>query len=319
MKRSVGITASAVISILGSACAVAFGGLMFVTTVLSSLPSIPPTEAGQPPLVSSPRLMLGVMSGFYFAFAVWGIVSAIGLLRLRNWARISFVVFAVLLTLFSFGGAFASVMGLLVGPAVAPTENAPTVVINAVFIVLLAFSISFATLAIWWLIYFNRAAVKVQFTNGAQVPAGPSIPMSVRVISWILIVSGAALPFQFFFSYPFVIAGFVVRGAVAEVVLLVCAAVCLTAGIGMLRKRIEAHTLAVAYFGFGLLNALSMALPGLNAKTKEIMNETLSRTPFAAGTVEAYVWLGVAIGLIGALAALWFLLTRRKAFIAAVT
>src|ERR1700704_2840660 len=110
MKRSGGITASAVISIAGSVVSILFGGLMVMTAIISRIRPLPSPASDQPVLTVSPVLMFAIMSIFYVAFGIWGIVSAIGLLRLRNWARICFAVFGGILCFFSLCGAFGVLM-----------------------------------------------------------------------------------------------------------------------------------------------------------------------------------------------------------------
>ena len=100
-KPSAGITASAVIALLGSVLAVLFAGLMMLSglAVLTSTAARPPDQ----PLPSVAAI--AIMAGVEFGFGAWGIVSAVGLLRLKNWARVCFVVFGGLLAFFSFSAA----------------------------------------------------------------------------------------------------------------------------------------------------------------------------------------------------------------------
>jgi hypothetical protein len=106
MKRSAGITISVVISILGSVALVLMGGL----SALSFLAMKNAASTGLPQNGMTPKLAPGILLAITFLIyigpGVWGIVSAIGLWRLRNWARRCFVIFGGLLGFFSFCGAF---------------------------------------------------------------------------------------------------------------------------------------------------------------------------------------------------------------------
>ena len=92
MKRSIGVTVLAVLSLIGSILMFAIRLMMIAVALFA-----PKTEANLPPAFMA--AMMGAMSIFYFLLAAWGISSSIGLFRLKNWARISTIVFSVLLAL----------------------------------------------------------------------------------------------------------------------------------------------------------------------------------------------------------------------------
>ena len=145
MKRSAGVTASAVISIIGSSCSILFGGLMVFRPL-------------------SPVELVGIMAILFFGFGVWGIVSAIGLLRLRNWARISFAIYGRLLAFFS---ALASASGVLlmtlaISKDIQP-KDVPSGLYAVEFALFAAIAVPFAALGVFWATYFNRQSVKIQF------------------------------------------------------------------------------------------------------------------------------------------------------------
>jgi hypothetical protein len=75
MKRSVGITISAVIAFLGSGAVLLLGTSAFLIV-----------PASQPQFLKYGTYFLGVL---LVGFATWGIASGVGLLRLREWARVS--------------------------------------------------------------------------------------------------------------------------------------------------------------------------------------------------------------------------------------
>ncbi|HSS95442.1 MAG TPA: hypothetical protein VLK33_00350, partial [Terriglobales bacterium] len=93
MKRSIGVTVIAVLSLIGSTLMLGMALIMIAIAIFA-----PKTDANLPPTFP---IMMGVTSVFYFLLATWGISSGIGLLRLKNWARTSTIVFSVLMTLMS--------------------------------------------------------------------------------------------------------------------------------------------------------------------------------------------------------------------------
>jgi hypothetical protein len=76
-------------------------GVLMILTMRAALVASPEHPA---PTIAI-GVAFGILTGFYAGFGVWGLVSAIGILRLRNWARICFAIFGGILAVFSlFGG-----------------------------------------------------------------------------------------------------------------------------------------------------------------------------------------------------------------------
>src|SRR4051794_343020 len=143
MKKPVGVSASGVCALLGSLLMLAFfvllGLVFFVSPARSPLP---------------PEARLGLVLGLamFGVLGVWGTTTAIGLFRWRNWARVSIIVFSVLL---AFAGLIAApVMLLIPTPASAPPNYG---------VVRIAVSIFYGALGLlgtFWLYYFSRRATR---------------------------------------------------------------------------------------------------------------------------------------------------------------
>jgi hypothetical protein len=318
VKRSAVITVSAIVAILGSIASILFGVLMILTSVVrpaSPLPNEPVSPI--PPVVA-----LSIMATFYCAFGAWGIASAVALLRLKNWARLCFVIFAGLLAFFSLCTVAGSAIAAFVMPATTPlSENVPQGLLTGLFVFATVISLMCLAIAIWWLVYFNRATVRVAFAGEADVAASRprQFPLAVSIIAWLLIAGSAMAAVQMLFSNPLFIFGFVLRGLAASLFMAIVAAVGLTAGIGMLKKQADAHSLAVAYCGFGILNAVSVVLPGSFARMQDVIRETQgSQTPaLPANAMNSFMVLGMVIGLVVSSAMLWLLIKSRKPFLEA--
>jgi hypothetical protein len=107
MKRSAGVTVIAVLALVGSAFTLLVGVGMLVAVAI--VPAPESTEFPGSPMLF--RIILVFASLMYLLPAAWGIFTGIGLLRLKNWARISTIVFSVLLILM---GGFTALMSLIV-------------------------------------------------------------------------------------------------------------------------------------------------------------------------------------------------------------
>jgi hypothetical protein len=101
-----------------------------------------------------------VLPLFYALPAVWGIVTAIGLLQLKNWARISTIVFSVLLMVFGAFGVLTSMVFFLKPP---PGNGVDPKMFSIIGAISAVFALAQIGIGIWWMVFFNRAGVKVQF------------------------------------------------------------------------------------------------------------------------------------------------------------
>jgi len=316
-RRSAWITLSAVISFLGSVVAIGMGGLIVFGSILSRNRQFPASQTATPMSPFAAAVMLDFISAIYIAFGAWGIVSVVGLLRRRNWARQCFVAFGVILAFFSLSGAFGSIVGMLFGlPSIPPESNISPELMTGAFLFIAALALLGFGLGIWWVVYFLRPAIRAQF--GPQQPPAfaPLLPLSIRIISWLLIVTGSMIPLQFLLSFPVFIAGFVIRGVAARIVMSLLSVTCLASGIGMLRKQRWAHSLAIGYFGFGLFNSMGMLVPGAMTRIRTVMYQVQAGNGFPPEIPEAFLWFGLIIGFLFTGVILWLLITRRRAFAA---
>ena len=317
MQRSIGITISAVIALLGSVLSILLG--LFTGMSLLVARTLPPNP--EQPVSPMPTLVMVVfISAFYAGFGIWGIVSAIGVLRLRNWARICFAVFGGILCLFSIFGAFGSLMAMQFVPRTLPQgNNVPTGLITGMFVVFGIVALLGAGLGIWWLIYFNRSRVKVQFLGEAAAAVPRRFPLSITIIAWMLLVGGLmgsfGLVFLFSVSYPLLLFGFVLHGLGAKLLYVLFVVISIAAGIGMLRGYVPAHSLAVGYFVFSLLNALSYIVRP--ASFSRFMQEVPGGQNVPSDFMNRFLPIGNVFGLLCLGLLLFFLITRRQRFVEA--
>ena len=148
-RRWIGIRASGGLTVAGSLATLALGGLMLVSMTLAP----PPTGPAAPPF---PMATMGIVMASIFAlFSGWGIWTAIGVFRRRGWARISILIFAVLLTFMGVGGGLAILVVQL--PA---QPNVTQGMMNAVRWGMAGFYGLLAGIGVWWLVLFNLRSTK---------------------------------------------------------------------------------------------------------------------------------------------------------------
>src|SRR4029077_9215395 len=135
MSRPVGVTASAVVAILGSIFTLFFAALTVASLFIQTAQPQPPNTAS---FVVAGALM-------FAAFACIGFWTSIGLLRLRPWARTAILVFAGFLAA---GSIFTLLMTMVVPlppDMSAPTQHTVRRLEAGIFVIPLI-------VAIWWLI-----------------------------------------------------------------------------------------------------------------------------------------------------------------------
>ena len=185
-KPSASTIAAAIVAILAGLFVLLCCSLAFFGTLLNTLPANP-VEAQ--PFVRS--AMLATL-GFMMYLAIFGIATGIGLIRLRNWARISALIWGGLCVFFGAVG-----IPIIFFIPLVPPENVPNLSADSMQAVrwILLFFYGLPLIAgIWWLILFNRKTVKAQFA-ATTTSAGPSqtqksrCPLPVAVFAWFYITS----------------------------------------------------------------------------------------------------------------------------------
>jgi hypothetical protein len=154
-NRSAAITVIAVLQLIGSILLLALAGFMAFAMVMATPPANDPRL---PPMFFT--VMRVVLPLFYAVPAVWGIVTGVGLLQLKNWARISTIVISILLIVFGAFGILTSMVFFLKPPPGNGVDPRMFTIIGAVTAV---FALAQIGIGVWWMVFFNRANVKAQF------------------------------------------------------------------------------------------------------------------------------------------------------------
>ena len=317
MERSGGVTVSAVIAMIGSVVSILFGvGVVLIGIAMSRTPDSPLAGGQAFPLTTVLALEGIVLLGF----GVWGIASAVGLLRLRNWARISVIVYAAMLSVICVFSMLPLLLWQFVTPLPLPAqEGVPPGMMTAALVITIAFALALAALSVWWLVYFNRAKIKAQFVDGAKVIVPPRRPVTITVIAWLMMVGSLFLLVTLFGRYPAFVFGFLLEGWGGAAFYVIYGIGGLAVGIGLLRFKPLSHTLAVCYYGFGVLNAAATLLvPGSFARMQSFTQNLIQgNSALPTALVEQYFKILMVWALLFTSAILWILLSRRQAFIRA--
>ena len=315
-NRSAGITVIAILAFIGSALLLGLAALLAIAMIVSTTP--PPNDAQLPPMFF--KVFRVVIPLFYVVPAVWGIVTAVGLLQLRNWARISTIVFSVLLIVFGGFGLLTAMAFFLKPPPGSGLDPKMFSIIGAITAVMALAQIG---IGIWWMVFFNRAKVKTQFLppplyphlgQGAAAPyaidmphsatppppdlapptglATPTTlpitapkrtarPVSISVIAWFLLISCLFVPLNIIFHAPAVLLTTILTGWPAAIFVLVFAALNVYIGIALLQMKPAGRLVGIGYFLFGLLNvAVFYFAPGRSARIAKFLDMQQSMFPW---------------------------------------
>ncbi len=175
-RRPAGVTAVAVVLGIFSALLI-FGAAVsgFTAAFFRNVPQ-PPTATGAPTpppagLLSGVALIVIV---FYLILAAWGIASTVGLLRMRNWARISTIIIGVGLVLFGLFSMAGTLMAQhMINTAQIPSDQAVSSIgIKALLLIGTLAWVAVAVIGLWWIVYLCIRPTRDSFKFAAgPVPA----------------------------------------------------------------------------------------------------------------------------------------------------
>jgi hypothetical protein len=316
MPRSAGVTTSAVIVLIGSVFTILGGVMMLLASTFLAKSS---SGADLPPNLGH---FVAVESIVFFAFGGWGLAAGIGLIYLKQWARISTMIYAGILVVFT--------LPMAVFIAIVPIfrMNDPSSVSNSTPIIgfgMAFFYAAFAALGGFWLYFFNQQDVRLQF-RGGRTDTPPARPLSITIIGWILAVSSAIAPLSLLFvstlfsgvQLPLYFLGVFFFGRTASLILIIWMAAQMVAAVGLLKLKNWARLATIGLQCLAVVNALLILIPAnrarfqqvMEAMTASMMSTRLTHPPSPA----IPMWSGFAFSLPLFLVALWFLITERHAF-----
>jgi len=262
--------------------------------------------------------------------SLFGIATSIGLIYLRNWARISILIWGGMLVFF--GGIDIPIAFLMPIPPTPSAPDLPVADMQAVRLILLAIYGMPILIGIWWLILFNRKTVKAQFASATgsadpSVPRKPACPLPIAVLAWFYVSSILNLLFLPFlpFHVPVLVFGQVLPGRVGLTVLIVSCLALLVCGVGLLKLKPWSYSLTIVLQVFWAAStAVSMLSPNYNAVVDSFLKEMqaslhLPETQFSpANFTHPYGWT-VALGVLFAGAILGLLVYYRPRFLEAAS
>lgn len=275
-KPSAAVIASGVVAIVGSVL-VLLGAAMGLMGILMA-----PLSRANPQLPPFARAIAEGTVALILALGIFGVFSGIGLLRLKNWARISTLVWAGITVVIS--------ALVLVAFAFAPfptSPNAPPNLGGFVRTTALVFYGLPLAIGIWWLILFNRQSIANQFVQAAGGPldasgfpveaisaSKPALPLPIAVFGVFIVISSAfSMFFPLFLPLPVIFFGHAMRGTAGTAVWVGFCLITLATGVGLLRLKRWSYDLTL---GLQLLWLLSGIVTLISGNYPALIHEVMS-------------------------------------------
>lgn len=294
------VMASGVMAILGSVVT-AIGILIGMMGLLLSFGRTNAMET-----MPGIRAITAAMMVVFFAITIWGAFSGVGLIRFRNWARISVLVWA---------GITAPICLLVIAcMAVIPLPTPPDSPVTSTMIrvIMAIFYGGPMAIAVWWLILFTRPGITAQFkmaaagasgdpfnaipvsapldANGAPMayaapallPPATGVPVPIIVLACFFLLSALSIFFIFFMHMPAMVFGHAFTGLTGSVVYSTWCLLYAIAGIGMLRRVAWAYSVAI---GVQILGIVSGIMTLLSPNFDDVMRRAMSSMKMPAPDV----------------------------------
>ena len=284
-KPSASIVASAIVAIIGSLLVILIASIGVLGTLLVKTGT---TLTPQPP---GARTMSLVMLAVFGAFGIFGICSAVGVWRLRNWARLSFLIYSVVMV-------FMCVVGLavvwLILPSLPDAQQQAATFLRVFMVIMYGLP---AAIGGWWLFLFTRKDIARQFQaeplmmedGVTPVPAKPTCPLPIAILAGFSLFSACCFPILLMLPTPKILMffGHLISGRPVIAFYALISITLGVSGIGLLQLRRWSYTLTIGYHLFFLASAVATLLtPNAWTTTSEMLNRI--RTPGYPGSVFNY-------------------------------
>jgi uncharacterized membrane protein (DUF2068 family) len=206
---------------------------------------------------------------FFVALAVWGITTAVGLIRMRRWARYSVLVIGGLLAVFSFIQLVITLLMMLVPLPAPPNVDASQIqtvhaMTRIVFGVMALFHGIICAVGVSWLVYFTRKKVRDAFSSATGTFVESRRPILISVLAVLNMIGAVSCLLMIFIPMPAVIFGWMIDGWQKVALYLAFAALAASVGVGLWQLKEWGRLLALAMQAIGLVNtAVYLVRPSL--------------------------------------------------------
>jgi hypothetical protein len=294
--------------------------ILLAVAAIAGMSLMPPASASppMPPFVKSTAVAIMI---FLAGLAIFGIFTSVGVLHLKNWARVSMLIW---------GGVMAAFCGLalpfaaFVSMPEAPAES-PMALPFLRILLIVVYGIPFL-IGVWWLFLFNQRAIKEQFLAVASgdgqltVPSQPHCPLPLAILAGFSIFSAGFSLLLPFTNFPVnaVLFGHRFHGPLGVVLFFLSAGIFLVGAIGMLRLKRWSYPLMLGQYFFWMASGtITLVSPSYDRNMREIISQmTLPEGPVGQAAFAQTRVFGV-LSLIPGVLLIWLLLYYHNRFVEA--
>jgi hypothetical protein len=302
MKRPFGVILSAVLLFMGTLLQLLLAAGMVLAGAY--LPMQAPS--GGVPGTTEPTPMASMMHGFMYvcgaflvAMALWGILTAIGLLRLRRWARYSILVIggmSALIGLISMLITLLALMAPLPMTSGADASQAHMYARIVIGVIAIFYGIPCAV-GIFWLVYFNRKKVRETFAGATGEALESRRPLLISVIAILYMIGTVSCLLMGFLPIPAVIFGWTPHGWEKAIFLIAFAVLNTAAGIGLWRLEEWGRRLTLGLIAYGVANCLVyLAFPSVLLRYEAELHQMMHLPLLQPQTQSENVMMLVSLG-----------------------
>jgi hypothetical protein len=321
MRRSAGVTISAVLVFVGC-------GVTVLIAVMMGLSLTVAVPNGTLPHGYGYAIVFLIVAAL--VFVGWGIASGIGLLKLREWSRVSMLAFAALLLVLAIPSTLVLLFVQL--PSATTTLPNPEVSRQAMGMARLIGAALYAVVGVLgagWFYFFSRRSVKDEFSAPREGTAAPGLasstapgartrkrPLSITIIAGLMMIGTFSLPALLVIHFPVMFLGFYFDGAQAFLIVLAYAVTQAAIAYGLWDLKPWARSAAIYYYNFAIFNTvIAVILPGAQARYEAAMAsvESALGTP-QTSTLPFPLWVSLIFALPVIAVQLGFLIASKKAF-----
>lgn len=264
--------------------------------------------------------------------------TAIGLFRLRPWARIAAIVLGGL----SCFGCLMAGMGILLlrstpgGLPATPNPAAVGMVLTGTAVTCFAV----ALLGVWWVVYFNLGSTRRAFAGQRPSPESAAVPDAIalaaavpepatpgsRIVlvvwSWLTLFSVLSLPMVLWMHTPLFFFGAILRGWAGTLTLLAFWAAEIYMALGIMRRWKPAWYLALFFQIYAVGYTATLLAPGVRARFSAYLHEAMSLPAYGVPSAAAFFngrfyAFCLVLGLTMVVLFTWALIQRRDDYLRA--
>lgn len=289
MQRPIGTFIAGVILLVSGLLGLVIASMGLLGTV--SMSSVQSTMA------PSARALALAAEGVFALISICFCWVAIGLFRMRAWARYASIVLAALAACFC---GLSAIMMLLLQHIPLPSSRIPPEMQYRVFAFLAVIYFVLAGIAIFWVIYFNRASIRAAFAAAAARRQGEdafggvilpnrqqhNVVSFAQIVLWIVavlfLIGGASMIFLMFLRTPMFLLGWLATGTAALLIEVFWTCLLIYSGLGLIFRWRGGWFLAVFLQVYSLLSVILLLIPAYT--TRLIAASQMLATRLAPGS-----------------------------------